>query len=554
MCETGDGAEEPADARDTADRVSDETLHQFRNWVYSDVLRRQASRYGDRTWIRMIGGDSLTFGAADRTANRVGRFLMDLGVARGDPVAVMLPNCLEHCHAWSGITRIGAVHIAVNTDYVGRFLSHVLQDSASSHLFIHADYLAALCAVQHDLPDLRCVIVIGGEDHAHPLDARMEVRRFEDCEAYADIDPDIAVSYREAACVMYTSGTTGPSKGVVMPHAHVYLFGLGTVENMSLSPQDRFYIVLPLFHANGMFMQLYATLMVGAEAVIRKKFSASRWIRDVCDYGITITNSLGAVISFVLAQPPSPWDRQHRLRAVGVAPNLPELDGQLRSRFGIRDVFGLYGMTEVNIPLYTRAGEARPGSCGRVWNRYYELRIVDPESDLPVPPGETGEIVVRPKLPFGFMSGYLNMPEETVAAWRNFWFHTGDAARMDEQGHVYFVDRIKDCIRRRGENISSFEIEQVVTEHERVAEAAAVAVKSDIPGAEDEVMVFVVPAGELDIGALLDHCRERLPRFAIPRFVELAESLPKTPTGKVRKAQLRGRGVCPDTFDREVSE
>lgn len=530
--------------------MSNDGLHEFRHWELNDVLRQQADRFGERTWIRMIGGGTLSFREADRMANRAGRLLLDMDVKRGGAVAVMLPNGLEHCHAWSGISRIGAVHVAINSDYKGAFLNHVLKNSRTTHLFIHSDYLPRLVEVESELPDLRYLIVVGDVAAAELLGTRFTVRSFEACRAYPDDDPEIPVSYRDAASVMYTSGTTGPSKGVVMPHAHNYLFGLGTVENMGLSAQDRFYIVLPMFHANGLFMQLYATLVAGAEAVMRERFSASRWIHDVVDFGVTITNSLGAVISFVLSQPPSPLDKQHSLRAIGVAPNLPEFDDQLRTRFGVQDVFGMYGMTEVNIPLYTRAGDTRPGSCGRVWERYYELQIVDPDTDLPVAADTSGEIVVRPRLPFGFMAGYLNMPDKTVEAWRNFWFHTGDAARMDEDGYVYFVDRIKDCIRRRGENISSFDIESVIGEHPRVSEVAAVAVKSDIAGAEDEVMVFVVAEGEPDSGELLEYCDRRLPRFAVPRFVEFVNELPKTPTGKIRKAQLRGQGVQTGTYDR----
>ena len=524
-------------------------LHDYNRWVFGDVLARQAKRYGERTWIRMVAGDSVSFGAAHRIANQVGRYLLDLDVSRGDTVAVMIPNSLEHCFAWFGISRIGAIHVAVNTDYKGAFLRHVLNNSKSTHIIIHTRFLDRLEDLQAELPHLKYVVPVGGDSVAPYLARRYCVRQFESFKQYSDDAVDIPVSYRDPACVMYTSGTTGPSKGVIMPHAHVYLFGLGTIENMQLTKADSFYIVLPLFHANVMFMQLYATLIVGADAVVRERFSASRWIHDVANYGITITNSLGVVVSFVLNQEPSPLDKQHRLRAIGVAPNLPELDSQLRSRFNIRDVYGLYGMTEVNIPLYTRSGDVRPGSCGRLWNRYYELQIVDPETDLPVATDELGEIVIRPKLPFGFMAGYLNMPEKTVEAWRNFWFHTGDAATMDEDGYVYFSDRIKDCIRRRGENISSFEVEQVIGAHSAVAEVSAIAVKSEITGGEDEVKVVVVFNQEPVLEDLYRYCEQHLPRFAVPRYVEIADSLPKTPTGKVQKARLRELGLTPGTVD-----
>ena len=336
-----------------------------------------------------------------------------------------------------------------------------------------------------------------------------------------------------------------------MPHGHLYLIGPGTIENMELGDRDVFYIVLPLFHANGLFMQLYATLTAGASAVIRERFSASAWLDDVRRYGATITNMLGVVSAFVLNQPLRVDDRDHRLRAIGVAPNPPELDEAFRERFGVSDVFGLYGMTEVNIPLYTKAGVTRPGSCGRTWERYFELRIVDPATDEELPRNQTGEIVVRPRQPFGFMSGYNRMPEKTVEAWRNFWFHTGDAARMDEEGYVYFVDRIKDCIRRRGENISSYEVETVIASHPAVADVAAIGVASEILGAEEEVMVCVVLQPDTDLAPpeLIEFCERRMPRFAVPRYIDYMEALPKTPTSKVQKHRLRARGVTDDTFD-----
>ena len=499
----------------------------------------------------MVDGETLSFKRADKAANQIANLLLKLGVSKGDTVAVFVPNSLEHCYAWFGITRIGAVHVAVNTDYKGVFLKHVLNNSETKLVFTHFDYVERLIELEAELEFLKEIIVVSGNGASLHYATKFTVHSFEEYAACADSRPPASGTYRDPACIMYTSGTTGPSKGVVMPQAHIYLFGLGTIENMHLTEEDVFYIVLPLFHANALFMQLYATLIVGAQAVLREKFSASRWIYDVVEYGATITNSLGVVIAFALSQVPSSLDKRHQLRAIGVAPNPPELEAQLRERFGIKDVIGLYGMTEVNIPLYTKAGVSRPGSCGKLWDKYYELKIVDPDTDLPLPPDMVGEIVVRPKLPFGFMTEYRSMPEKTVEAFRNFWFHTGDAARMDDEGYVYFVDRIKDCIRRRGENISSFEIEQVITDHPAVAEVAAIAVKSEITGGEDEVKVVVVLSEDISVEVLCEYCEQRLPRFAVPRYFEFMDALPKTPTSKIQKNHLRKLGITPNTWDRQ---
>lgn len=530
-----------------------ESLHDVNGWMVGEVLASRAESHGDRICIRFVGGTELTYRDAERLGNQVARLLIDQGVAPGDNVALFMPNGLAFCLAWFGIAKAGAVMVAVNTEYKGAFLQHVLNNCQARVLICAAEYLERVVAIEAQVPDLELVLVPGFSKSYRFQ--RLRRLPFDEYRQRPETTPGVPVSYRDTACIMYTSGTTGPSKGVLMPHAHLYLFGLGTIDNMQLTERDVFYIVLPLFHANALFMQLYATLIAGASAVIRERFSAGEWLNEVRRYGATITNMLGVVSAFVLNQPPSADDRDHHLRAIGVAPNPPELDGAFRERFGVRDVFGLYGMTEINIPLYTQAGVARPGSCGKTWDRYYELQIVDPETDLEVPRNRTGEIVVRPKLPFGFMSGYNRMPEKTVEAWRNFWFHTGDAARMDEEGYVYFVDRIKDCIRRRGENISSFEVESVIATHPSVADVAAVAVPSEIRGGEDEVKVVVVvkPDRVLQPEELIAFCEPRMPRFAVPRFVQFVASLPKTPTNKVQKHLLRGQVDDDTIWDRLCS-
>ena len=340
-----------------------------------------------------------------------------------------------------------------------------------------------------------------------------------------------------------------------MPHTHCYLYGLGAIDALQLTSEDRYYIVLPLFHANGLLMQLGAALIAGIPAVVRARFSASAWLDDVRRHGVTVTNTLGAVAPFILNQPPSSGDRDHALRAIMCAPNLAEHEAAFRERFGVKDVISGFGMTEVNIPVWGRIGQPCPGAAGWVHEDYFEVVIADPETDMPVPSGQIGEILVRPKVPFGFMAGYHALPDKTVEAWRNLWFHTGDAGVMGDAGLVTFVDRIKDCIRRRGENISAAEVEAALLQLPGDAEVAAFAVPSSVRGGEDEVMLAVVPmpGATLTPGIIGDHAHNVLPRFARPRFVELVSELPKTATGKVQRAQLRKHGVGPATWDVEAS-
>jgi crotonobetaine/carnitine-CoA ligase len=526
-------------------------------WVVGKALAAQAAARGSSPFMQFQDGEPVTYGEADAIANRVANGLAKLNVGRGDPVGVMLPNGLEYCHAWFGISRLGAVHVAINTAYKGIFLEHVLNNSAARVLMIAPEYLPLLREIEANVPRLELVLVPGLDAAAGGPSAlqRIRLRPFEELlEAPAE-PPRVEISYMDTGAIMYTSGTTGPSKGVLMPHAHLYLFALGTVDNFRITAEDVYYICMPLFHANAMLMQLYGTLLAGAKAAIAPAFSASRWLDDVRGSGATITNTLGVMTDFVWRQPPRPEDSDHKLRMVCAVPSAAEIADGFRERFGVR-LIELYGMTEVNIPLYIPLdGPFKAGSCGKVYDRFFELKVVHPDTDEELPPDEVGEILVRPKEPYGFMQGYNAMDDKTVETWRNFWFHTGDAARRDADGYFFFVDRIKDRIRYRGENLSSYEIEHVLCEHPAVAEAAAIAVKGGFAGGEDEVKACIVlkPGASMSPEELLEHCQGRMPYFAVPRYVEFLPALPKTPTEKVQKAKLREAGVTPDTWDREAA-
>ena len=511
-------------------------------WVLPKVLREQATRQPEAPWIIGTDGESLTFGQADAEIRQVASALSARGIHRGDRVFIFAGNSCDFIRAWLGLLSLGGVAVLLNTELRGAFLSHQLQDGDAELAIVDASLVDVVREASVSVPRLRRVLLIGGEPSARSGDS-FAIERFDawrGCIAHDGVLPQ----ERDVACIMYTSGTSGPSKGVVMPHAHCTLYGIGAIRAAALADDDRYYIVLPLFHANGLLMQLGATLLAGIPAILRPRFSASAWIGDIRAHGATVTSLLGVLVSFVVGQEPAPGDRDHRLRAVLNGPNSPVFEAALRERFGVRDVLSGFGMTESNMPIWGRLGLSRPAAAGWVHDDHFELIIADPDTDRELPRGRTGEILVRPKLPWCFMAGYHGMPAKTVEAWRNLWFHTGDAAIMDEDGLVTFVDRIKDSIRRRGENIAAGEVESLLAGLPGVQEIAAYAVASDIPGGEDELMLAVVAAEGTaftleDFGAKAEAL---LPRFARPRYLKLVHELPKTATGKVQRAVLRQAG------------
>lgn len=429
---------------------------------------------------------------------------------------------------------LGATTVAVNTSMQGAPLQHQLPTASVTAVIADASNYPTVAAVNHSGALYAAIDVIGSDQPALPADQVS------------------GASYRDTSCVMFTSGTSGPPKGVVMPEAHCVLFAIGTIENYRLSADDCFYICLPLFHANGLFMQLPACLLCGAKAVIRPRFSASQWLADIRRSGATHTNMLGAVASFIAARPATDRDTDHELQVIGAAPLPVVAESVFRQRFGVASVVPLYGMTEVNIPLYGSLDESAPGTCGKLYARFFDVEIRDPETDEPKAQGDIGEIMVRPKQPFGFTSSYAGLPDKTLEAFRKCWFHTGDAGYINTQQQFVFMDRIKDCIRRRGENISSHEVEQAFPAMDGVADAAAYAVPADGgDGMEDEVMVALMLTGSkpMLLPQIITAATPDLAKFAVPRYARVVTGFPKTPTGKIRKAVLRKQGITTDTRD-----
>ena len=527
------------------------------NWTLIDLAQRQAAAYGERKFISFEHGTSLTFVGLDRESERLARNLAKLGVKSEDRVFALVKNRVEFLLVMFATMRLGAVFVPINTELKGAFLQHQLRNAAPRLIFVDADLVDAFNHVQGGNENLVASVIVAGEVPAEmaPVLIGAPVLTFEKFSELSGDLSDVLVEPRpqDIACILYTSGTSGPSKGVLMPHAHCYLFGDGMVRTMRMTAQDCQYVCMPLFHAMGLLLQVLSALIAGSRVYCVERFSPNRWLEDVRKSGSTVTNALGVMPEFIFRTPESEFDRDHKLRTIMAVPVATEWGEAFEERFNIK-FMQCYGMTEVNIICYTRDNDPLlPGMAGHVLDEFFEVRVVDPETDEVLPEGEIGEIVVRPKVPFCFGQGYFRIPERTVKAWRNLWFHTSDAGRFDEEGRLFFEDRIKDRIRRRGENISPFEIEQVLNDHPSVMESAVIGIRVEGAGGEDEVKACIVTEGGREINnvALLDYCVERIPRFAVPRYIEVMSELDKTATGKLRKEELRKAGITDRTWDRE---
>ena len=487
----------------------------------------------------MMGDTVLTWAEVDQESNRWARGLAKHGVRIGDRVLVMISSGIEHIVLWLGLCKIGALMVPVNDAYKGNMLEHQVNDSSATLAIIHERHLPRWQEIGHELPTLATIALFPDLDRRLARDARWQLLAFP---SLRDADPapmPPVVRYFDPMALFYTSGTTGPSKGVLYSYAQAHATALAMARHCN--PDDVFYMFLPMFHV-GLSQMFGCVAIAGATMAIREKFSARDFWPDVRRYRATYSILLSTMPNFLASLPPSPDDRDHTLRKVVIIPLPSDLEA-FKARYCVA-VTTFFNMTEVSAPLSVDGFELpNATSCGRP-RAGIAARIVD-EHDEPVAPGEVGELVLRADNPWEFNLGYWRNPEKTAEAWRNQWLHTGDAFRMDAEGNYTFVDRLKDAIRRRGENISSFEVEREVDAHPAILESAAVAVPS--PAGEDEVLVVgtLREGHHLDAAALAEFLAPRLPAYMLPRFIRLETAeLPKTPTGKIRKAALRETGTA----------
>ena len=510
--------------------------------VIGSVLRSRAEAEPDRPLLRIDGLDQ-SVGTFNASANRVAMLLTRLGVRKGDRVALMLRNSAEFLWGWFACAKLGAIYVPINTEYRGDILAYQLAKADVSHILIESDWLDRLVAVADRLPSLTCILLRGESDIKAP--PGKSLTSIDAASAEPDREPDVRSLYTDPHAISFTSGTTGPSKGVLASNCHVMTFALDWVRCVGLSPEDRLHSCLPQFHAIASWLGFLPSLMIGAHVTVAERFSASRFWDEVRDADATIVHGIFSMIPILLKQPERPDDATQPASRFYIG----QQNATFEKRFDCR-IIEVFGSTETGIVTYTPLdAERRAGSCGLFNTDTFDVALVD-DADNPVQPGEVGEIVVRPRQPFSMMGEYYNMPNESLAAFRNQWFHTGDSARRDADGYVHFVDRKKDAIRRRGENISSFELESVVNRIPEVLECAAVAVKSDL--GEDEVKVCLVrtPGKSLTAAQVWDFCEAQMPRFWVPRYLEFFDALPKTPNQKIQKYLLRDAHGSGDLHDR----
>ena len=521
-----------------------EATTKSRKLVFHYLVEDFAKTQPDKPLL-MMNDRIMSYVEVDRAANRIGRGFAAAGVVKGDRVLVMMPNSIDYVLVWLGLCKIGALMVPVNEAYKAGMLQHQANDSGAKLAVIWNAHLQVWHDIADRLTDLARIFVYSD---GREIDARISSWSYRPFDELASDDTAMlppAVEYWDAMAIFYTSGTTGPSKGVLYSYAQAHATAIPAAK--VCTSDDIFYMFLPFYHV-GLSNMFGIVVINGATMAIREKFSVGNFWSDVRRYKATMSILLSSMSHFLIAPPPSPEDRNHTLKKLIMIPLLRDLDA-FKARFGC-EVTTFFNMTEASSPLsvdgfdlvnFSSCGRPRPG---------VQARLVD-EHDEEVPIDAIGELVLRADDPWQFNLGYWRNPQATAEAWRNQWLHTGDAFTKDADGNFYFVDRIKDCLRRRGENISSYEVEVEVNAHPAILESAAIAVPS--PTSEDEIKVVATlkPGAFVEPDELCLFLQERLPRYMVPRYIEVTEiELPKTPTGKVKKNELRATGTN-GAWDRE---
>lgn len=516
------------------------------------VLRRAVEDFPARTFIEFMG-EKYTYAEVSERACRLANGLAGLGVKHGDTVVTLLDNSADAVFIWLAIDKLGAISVPVNTALKGEFLRHQVSDACAGVIIAEQDYAERVAFIADRLPDLRTLIHRGEKPNLpgfrHPLLAWSDILSDDTADQTVEVKPS------DLAMLVYTGGTTGPSKGCMISHNYCCHFARQMIM-LTNRPADAItWTPLPLFHKNAVVSTVLVNMMIGAQVSIYPRFSVSNFWPEIERTGATDVAMLAAMFPMLAKAP----DNDAMLRCKGQlfaawgAPFPPEIQAIWKERFGVKHtVAGGFGLTECSIVSLLPFGtEARPGSSGLRCDGF-DVRIVD-DNDVELPPNTPGEIIVRPRHPHIMFEGYWKRPEDTLKVMRNLWFHTGDIGMFDDDDYFYFMDRKKDYLRRRGENISSFEVENAFRSHPLIQDIAAHAVLDPLGEDELKVTVVVRPGATLGAEELCRWCVDHVPYYAVPRYFEFRDDFPRSPVGRILKYELRDQGVTPATWDREKS-
>ena len=533
-----------------------------RRMTIPSVLDEQAEARPDQPFL-YIFDEPITYAEMRSRARSSAAALVALGIGPGDRVAIFMGTSPEWVYLWFGTAYLGAVTVPINTAYRGDFLANQLRDSGTKLVATDASLAERLFAVAPDVPGLHTALVrpddeggnSNGGDGDGPAATAPDHLVVQPIGVLLDgdgdgLDGDLDPAWDAPGAIFFTSGTTGRSKGALVTQHYLLTAAQCMVDCWKLQPGETVYGPLPLFHLSAVGTVL-GPMLAGGTGVLEKVFSLTRTWDQVRRYDAAGIALAGALVIMLWNLPPEEQDRDLPIRFLSAAPVPKEIYHEIEARYDTR-IVTVYGMTEAFPLAYAGVDDDNPpGMSGHV-NPLFEVRIVDGD-DEEVPPGTVGEVVCRPRRQHVMFERYEGQPEATLAQLANLWFHTGDLGRVDEHGNFAYADRTKDSMRRRGENISSFEVEQALLRYPGVAEIAAIGVPSEL--GEDDVMVCIVekPGEAIDVVAFMDHCCERLPYFAVPRYVDLCGELPKNAVGRVLKHELRARGLPADAWDRDAA-
>lgn len=517
------------------------------------ILQRAVAKRPDQNFLQMPDG-TLTYAAFDQRSNALARGLQARGVKAGDTVSTVLDNNLDCVLCWFAVNKLGAIWVPVNTAYKGDFLRHLISDSEAAIVIAEQDYVERLQLIEKQLPQVREVYYRGEKPQSEFSNVQLAplTKLFDADNSALDID----VSPGALSLLIYTGGTTGPSKGCMASHNYICNLARQAIMMNGRQPDDIQWSCLPLFHFNATATTVLASALQAASCYFVHRFSVSQFWESIEESKATIINLLGTMIPLLAMAPESDVMKRcyGQVRFAGGAPFPEELQNTWKERFGVEYAGAPgYGLTEATMLTSLAHGEPqKPGSSGKR-NEWFDVRLFDDEHNE-VPVGEPGEICARPLQPNIMFQGYWKRPEDTLKVMRDLWMHTGDIGKFDEDGYFYFVDRKKDYLRRGGENISSFEVEAAVNAHPDIKETAVHAVFSEL--SEDDLKITAVlhDNATLNEEVLFKWLVDRLPYFALPRYIEFRSHLPKSPVGRILKYQLRDEGRTQSTWDREDSD